>query len=99
MGENEAIGLATILKVIVGPLLLGAGLAYGIYRYRQAQWTQRQGVRRPRSWARLLLCLSWASLLSSQKASWSRAISIGLHPPRAVPLGRRSLVRAWIVRS
>jgi hypothetical protein len=34
MGENEAIGLATILKVIVGPLLLGAGLAYGIYRYR-----------------------------------------------------------------
>jgi hypothetical protein len=34
MGENEAIGLATILKVIVGPLLLGVGLAYGIYRYR-----------------------------------------------------------------
>jgi hypothetical protein len=34
MGENEAIGLATILKVIVGPLLLGVGLAYGVYRYR-----------------------------------------------------------------
>jgi hypothetical protein len=34
MVENEAIGIATVLKVIIGPLLLALGLAYGIYRYR-----------------------------------------------------------------
>ncbi|MEA2987384.1 MAG: hypothetical protein QOG83_95 [Alphaproteobacteria bacterium] len=37
MLENEAIGIGTILKVIIGPLLLAAGLAYGMYRYRHGR--------------------------------------------------------------
>jgi hypothetical protein len=34
MIENESLGIATILEVIVGPLVLAMALAYGIYRYR-----------------------------------------------------------------
>jgi hypothetical protein len=37
MPEQEVIGLATIFKVIIGPLLLGLALAYGIYRYRHGR--------------------------------------------------------------
>jgi hypothetical protein len=37
MGENEAMGVAVFLKVVVGPLLLAIGLAYGIYRYRHGR--------------------------------------------------------------
>src|SRR4051812_41243477 len=32
MADHEAIGIATFLKVVIGPILLGIGLAYGIYR-------------------------------------------------------------------
>jgi len=34
MIENQSLGIATILEVVVGPLVLALALAYGIYRYR-----------------------------------------------------------------
>jgi hypothetical protein len=34
MIENQSLGIATILEVVVGPLVLAMALAYGIYRYR-----------------------------------------------------------------
>jgi predicted PurR-regulated permease PerM len=34
MIENESLGIFTILKVVVGPLVLALALAYGIYRSR-----------------------------------------------------------------
>jgi len=37
MLENEPLGIVTILKVVVGPLVLGLGLAYGIYRSRHGR--------------------------------------------------------------
>jgi ABC-type Fe3+ transport system permease subunit len=37
MLENESLGIATILQVVVGPLLLALGLAYGIYRSRHGR--------------------------------------------------------------
>ena len=37
MLENESLGLVTILQVVVGPLVLALGLAYGIYRSRHGR--------------------------------------------------------------
>jgi hypothetical protein len=37
MLENESLGIVTILKVVVGPLVLALGLAYGIYRSRHGR--------------------------------------------------------------
>jgi ABC-type Fe3+ transport system permease subunit len=37
MLENESLGIATILQVVVGPLVLALGLAYGIYRSRHGR--------------------------------------------------------------
>jgi hypothetical protein len=34
MIENESLGIATLLEVVVGPLVLAMALAYGLYRYR-----------------------------------------------------------------
>jgi ABC-type Fe3+ transport system permease subunit len=37
MLENQSLGLITILQVVVGPLLLALGLAYGVYRSRHGR--------------------------------------------------------------
>jgi hypothetical protein len=37
MLENESLGIVTILQVVVGPLVLALGLAYGIYRSRHGR--------------------------------------------------------------
>jgi hypothetical protein len=37
MLENESLGIITILKVVLGPLVLALGLAYGIYRFRHGR--------------------------------------------------------------
>src|SRR3954452_5356027 len=34
MVENQSLGVATLLEVAIGPLVLAIALAYGIYRYR-----------------------------------------------------------------
>jgi len=34
MIENQSLSIATILEIVVGPLVLAMALAYGIYRYR-----------------------------------------------------------------
>jgi predicted PurR-regulated permease PerM len=36
------VGIATILEVIVGPLVLAMALAYGIYRYRHVATTRKK---------------------------------------------------------
>ena len=37
MLENQSLDIVTILQVVVGPLLLALGLAYGIYRSRHGR--------------------------------------------------------------
>jgi len=37
MLESESLGIVTILQVVVGPLVLAFGLAYGIYRSRHGR--------------------------------------------------------------
>jgi hypothetical protein len=34
MIENQSLGIATVLEVVVGPLVLAIALAFAIYRYR-----------------------------------------------------------------
>jgi H+/Cl- antiporter ClcA len=48
MLEDEPLGIVTILKVVVGPLVLALGLAYGIYRSRHGRvGTTREDTPKP----------------------------------------------------
>jgi hypothetical protein len=47
MIDNQSLGIATILEVVVGPLVLALALAYGIYRYRHGPVaTTRENTRK-----------------------------------------------------
>jgi hypothetical protein len=48
MLENESLGIITILIVVIGPLVLALGLAYGIYRSRHGRvGTTRENTSKP----------------------------------------------------
>jgi hypothetical protein len=37
MGQNAGMDVGEVLRVFIGPLLLAAGLVYGLYRYRHGR--------------------------------------------------------------